>query len=74
MLGPQGDRLRIRLRAVPAEGKANEHLRRFLAKMFAVPKDNVELLCGATSREKRLRIRAPRALPECVPAGPLRRG
>lgn len=62
-----GDRLKIRITAPPAEGQANAHLVKFLARLFKVPQANVELLSGATGRDKRLRIRAPQQLPPGIP-------
>ena len=61
--GLQAGRLRVRLTAPPVDGKANLHLCRFLAAAFAVPPSRVALIAGATSRDKRLRISAPRRLP-----------
>lgn len=67
--------LRVRLGAAPVDGQANARLCELLAASFGVPKSAVELLAGDTARVKRLRIRAPRRLPEvliaagCTPAG-----
>lgn len=63
IIGYQGDRLKIRLTAPPVDGKANQHLIEFLADSFGVPKRDIVLLAGATSREKRVRIVAPKRLP-----------
>lgn len=54
--GLHGDALKIRLAAPPADGKANECLIAFLAEQLEVPRARVELIGGATSRQKRLRI------------------
>lgn len=61
-----GDQLKIRITAPPVDGKANDHLIRFLAKTFGVPKGQVHLESGASSRNKQLRIEAPRILPPIV--------
>jgi uncharacterized protein (TIGR00251 family) len=67
--GCYGDRLKIRICAPPVDGKANTHLRRYLAGLFAVPLRNVSLLSGTGVRAKRIRIRQPaRLLPEIMPA------
>lgn len=67
MIGPEGGHLKVRITAPPVEGKANEHLRRFLAGLFGVPRARVELLAGGGSRVKRLRVCAPARLPGLVP-------
>ncbi len=54
--GLHGDALKIRLAAPPIEGRANEALLRFIAELFAVPLRNVELLRGAQSRHKMVKI------------------
>lgn len=54
--GLHGEALKIRLAAPPVDGKANTALVAFLAKQLGVPKAQVELVGGAASREKRLRI------------------
>ncbi|HEX8961721.1 MAG TPA: DUF167 domain-containing protein [Rhodocyclaceae bacterium] len=54
--GLHGEALKIRLAAPPVDGKANDALIAFLAKTLGVPKSNVELVSGQTSRAKRVRI------------------
>lgn len=54
--GLHGDALKIRLTAPPIEGKANQALRKFLAKQLGVPPSSVQILTGHTSRQKRVRV------------------
>jgi uncharacterized protein (TIGR00251 family) len=54
--GRHGDRLKIKLTAPPADGKANAALISFLAKKLGVPKSSVEIVRGQTSRIKTVRI------------------
>ena len=61
--GQHGERLKIRISAPPVDGKANDALIRFLADAFAVSRQQVSLLSGQSSRQKRLRIQTPRQLP-----------
>jgi uncharacterized protein (TIGR00251 family) len=62
--GPLHDgHLTIRLTAPPADGKANEALRRFLADEFGVPLSSVVIEHGATSRRKTVKITRPARLP-----------
>ncbi len=56
VLGWEDDVLRVRLRAPPVEGQANEALRRLLSKRLDVPYSSIEVVTGAGSRTKRLRI------------------
>jgi uncharacterized protein (TIGR00251 family) len=67
--GLHGDALKIRLAAPPVEGKANEALRRFIAERFAVPQRNVELLRGAQSRHKMVKITGSTVRPESLLEG-----
>jgi len=66
IVGPHGDCLKVRITAPPVEGRANAHLACFLAAGFGVPKSQVALVSGAGTRRKRLRISAPRRLPEIL--------
>jgi hypothetical protein len=61
-----GNELKIRVTAPPVEGRANEHLLRFVADRFGVSATQVTLLAGGQSRSKRLRIAAPTKLPDGV--------
>ena len=56
-VGWHGEALKVRLAAPPVEGKANNALIAFLADALGVRKQEVELLSGARSRQKRLLIR-----------------
>ncbi len=55
----QGERsgaLRVRLTAPPVDGAANKQSVEVLAKAFRIPKSTVEIVSGASSRRKRIRI------------------
>ncbi len=56
IVGVQGDALKVRLTAPPVEGRANEALIAFLAERLSVRKSQVEIVAGATSRRKVLRV------------------
>jgi uncharacterized protein len=47
---------KVRVAAVPEDGKANEELRRFLAGHYGVPLSKVEIVAGAASTRKLVRI------------------
>ncbi|MBY0372381.1 MAG: DUF167 domain-containing protein [Bryobacteraceae bacterium] len=47
---------KIRLAAVPENGQANHELRRFLAAQYGVPLAQVEIVSGAASTRKQVRI------------------
>ena len=48
--------LKVRVRAAPSEGEANAALGRVLAKALGVPPSRVDIVGGATSRVKRVKI------------------
>lgn len=49
---------KIRVAAVPENGKANEALRRFLAAEYGVRLNPVEIVAGHTGTRKTVRVRA----------------
>lgn len=59
LAGEHGDRLKIRLQAPPVDGKANSALIKFLAKLFGVPRNAINIESGELSRQKRVRISNP---------------
>jgi uncharacterized protein (TIGR00251 family) len=48
--------LKVRVRAAPVEGEANEALRRLIAKALGIAPRQVELTAGLAARLKRLQI------------------
>ncbi|MFT4074480.1 MAG: DUF167 family protein [Asticcacaulis sp.] len=48
--------LKIRVRAAPIEGRANEALVAFLAKSLKLPKSRLSLVAGDTARLKQVEI------------------
>lgn len=50
------DALKVRLTAPPVDGEANAALQRFLADYFGISRSAVQLLAGATSRTKVIRL------------------
>jgi uncharacterized protein (TIGR00251 family) len=54
--GTHDSALKISLTTPPADGRANAALLAFLSQRLNVPRAHIELLTGATSRSKTLRI------------------
>ena len=54
--GRRGDALLVRLAAPPVDGAANEALIELLSREFHVPKRQVSILSGASSRDKRVEL------------------
>ena len=54
--GTHDGALKISLTTPPTDGRANTALIAFLGKRLRVPRAHIELLTGATSRSKTLRI------------------
>lgn len=48
--------LKIRLKAIPEKGRANQELIRFLAKEYGVRKEDVIIISGATDTRKLVKI------------------
>ena len=62
--GLHGEALKIRLAAPPVEGRANEALLKFIAKLFEVPLRQVGLKQGGQSRHKVVAIEGSKVEPE----------
>jgi uncharacterized protein (TIGR00251 family) len=56
IVGLAGDALKIRLKAPPVEGRANEALLDFLAKRLALPRSALAISAGATGRRKVVQV------------------
>jgi hypothetical protein len=56
IVGELDGALKIRLAALPVDGAANEELIKTLAKYFEVSRNSIEILSGATSKTKQVRI------------------
>lgn len=54
--GTFGAALKVRVAAPPEGNRANEACERFVAELFGVRRDQVEVISGPSSRSKRLRI------------------
>ena len=54
--GEHDGALRVRVSAAPVDGAANEELIRALADVLRVPRRNIEISSGQTSKEKQIRV------------------
>lgn len=59
--GFAGDALKVRVKAPPIEGKANDALIRFLADALGISRSQIEIVSGHASRRKVVRIRGMNA-------------
>jgi len=57
VLGEQGGSLKVAVTAPPEDGRANQALVEILRELLELKRSQVELLSGATSREKKFLIR-----------------
>jgi uncharacterized protein len=56
LAGTRDGSILIRLAAAPVDGAANAELIAFLSTLLDVPKRNITIVSGETSRQKRVRI------------------
>ena len=56
IVGEHNGALKIKVKAPPVDGKANEEVIRFLSKKLDIPKSKIQLVSGQTSRHKRFLI------------------
>ena len=56
IVGLQNGRVKVRVAAVPQDGKANERLREIIAEALGVSKSSVQIIRGETSRLKTIRV------------------
>lgn len=56
VVGWHADAVKIRLKAPPVDGAANEELMRFLAKTIGISRNAVQITRGATAGRKRVKI------------------
>ena len=66
----QGDQIKLRITAPPANGKANKHLVAYLAKTIRVAKTNISIVAGVNARSKRIITQRPQRLPEVIAPRP----
>lgn len=60
---PMGNQLKVSVTAKPKDGRATDHMLRFLAPLFGVPVAQIEVVFGRENIHKQLRIKAPTRLP-----------
>jgi uncharacterized protein (TIGR00251 family) len=56
ILGPYGDALKVKLTSPPVEGKANKELIDLLSKELKIPKKDIEIVTGQSSKNKVVKI------------------
>ena len=60
---PYGNQLKIAVSATPVNGKATDHLVKFLAGEFGVKTRDIEVVFGRMNVNKQLRVTSPQKLP-----------
>ena len=62
----KGHQLKVSVTAPPEDGRATDHMVKFLAREFGVASKDITVVFGRTSVNKQLRIRSPRTIPEVL--------
>ena len=57
IIGEHGDRLKIKIKAPPVDGKANEEVIDFLCEKLGIKKNQAELVAGQTSKSKNILLK-----------------
>ena len=63
IVGLHDNELKIAITAPPIDGQANEHLLKYLSKLFKVPKSSIVLEKGELQRHKQIFIPEPKQIP-----------
>jgi len=66
IVGEYDGAIKIKLKSPPVDGAANEELIRFISKLLAIPRSNIEIISGQASRTKRIQVMG--ATPEQIDA------
>jgi uncharacterized protein (TIGR00251 family) len=66
IVGLHGEEVKIAITAPPIDGKANQHLIKYLAKQFKVAKQSVIVEKGELARHKQVRICSPITIPSPI--------
>lgn len=56
-MGDKGEAVKLAITAPPVDGKANQAVIEFLARLFGVPKSSVAIVSGETGRNKMIAVR-----------------
>lgn len=56
VVGAHGDAVKIRIKAPPVDGEANDVLIRFLGEILEIPRKNIQILHGQTTKNKLVEI------------------
>ena len=56
LVGPHGDALKLKVKAPPAGGRANEAVESLMAELLGVPARAVVVVAGKSSRRKRIAV------------------
>jgi hypothetical protein len=56
LVGPHGGALKVEVRAAPERGRANDAVERLLAGFLGVTRSQVEVVAGASARDKVVRL------------------
>lgn len=56
IIGKHGDRLKLKIGAPPIDGKANQAVIDFFAKLLNLTKNNIAIVSGEKSRNKRVSL------------------
>ncbi|WP_437559511.1 DUF167 domain-containing protein [Acidithiobacillus sulfuriphilus] len=65
---PKGAQLKVSVTAEPRNGRATDHMVRFLAGEFGVAPSAIEVVFGRMNVNKQLRVKAPARLPSVFQA------
>lgn len=63
---PKGHQLKISVTAAPRQGRATDHMVRFLAQEFGVATSDIEVVFGRMNVNKQVRIKSPQRLPAII--------
>ncbi len=66
IVGIHGNELKIAITAPPVDGKANDHLIKYLSKLFKVAKGKISVEKGELNRHKQVRIHSPEVIPDVI--------
>jgi len=67
--GVVGDYLKIAIKALPEEGKANQELIKFLSKKLRISKSEISIISGLKSRRKEILLKTNEDILKLINAG-----